>query len=158
MDRFTQFAVVAAREAIEDAKLPQDEAFKQRVGAVLGTGIGGITTFWINSEKANVYGTWSKVTPFFIPMLMANAEAAHISMQHGFQRPDLFGRQRLRQRQRRDRHRLQLHRIRRCGRDDHGRQRGDRFAAGDRRVRLDARDVDAQRRSGAREPAVRSGT
>ncbi len=87
MDRFTQFAVVAAREAIEDAKLPQDEAFKQRVGAVLGTGIGGITTFWINSEKANVYGTWSKVTPFFIPMLMANAEAAHISMQHGFKGP-----------------------------------------------------------------------
>ncbi|HEY5426202.1 MAG TPA: beta-ketoacyl-ACP synthase II [Candidatus Tumulicola sp.] len=87
MDRFTQFAVVAAREAIEDARLPEDQAFKERVGAVLGTGIGGITTFWRNSEKANEYGTWSKVTPFFIPMLMANAEAAHISMQHGFQGP-----------------------------------------------------------------------
>jgi 3-oxoacyl-[acyl-carrier-protein] synthase II len=87
MDRFTQFAVVAAREAIEDARLPDDADFKRRTGAVLGTGIGGIITFWLNSEKANENGTWSKVTPFFIPMLMANAEAAHISMQHHFQGP-----------------------------------------------------------------------
>ncbi|HTX60420.1 MAG TPA: beta-ketoacyl-ACP synthase II [Verrucomicrobiae bacterium] len=87
MDRFTQFAVVAAREAIEDAKLPDDVEFKQRTGAVLGTGIGGIITFWLNSVKANENGTWSKVTPFFIPMLMANAEAAHISMMYGFQGP-----------------------------------------------------------------------
>ncbi|MBV8373705.1 MAG: beta-ketoacyl-ACP synthase II [Candidatus Eremiobacteraeota bacterium] len=87
MDRFTQFAVVAAREAIEDAKLPTDTGFTERTGAVLGTGIGGIITFWLNSEKANDNGTWSKVTPFFIPMLMANAEAAHISMQHHFQGP-----------------------------------------------------------------------
>jgi 3-oxoacyl-[acyl-carrier-protein] synthase II len=87
MDRFTQFAVVAAREAIEDAHLPDDPEFKQQVGSVIGTGIGGIITFWLNSEKANDNGTWSKVTPFFIPMLMANAEAAHISMMYGFQGP-----------------------------------------------------------------------
>src|SRR6185437_5960698 len=87
MDRFTQFAVVAAREAIADAALPDDGEFRKRVGSVMRTGIGGIITFWINSEKANALGTWSKVTPFFIPMLMANAEAAHISMQHGFQGP-----------------------------------------------------------------------
>jgi 3-oxoacyl-[acyl-carrier-protein] synthase II len=87
MDRFTQFAVVAAREAIEDANLPDDSSFKERTGAVLGTGIGGIITFWLNAEKAKENGTWAKVTPFFIPMLMANAEAAHISMQHGFKGP-----------------------------------------------------------------------
>lgn len=87
MDRFTQFAVVAASEAIADAALPDDGEFRKRVGAVMGTGIGGIITFWLNSEKANAVGTWSKVTPFFIPMLMANAEAAHISMQHHFQGP-----------------------------------------------------------------------
>jgi 3-oxoacyl-[acyl-carrier-protein] synthase II len=87
MDRFTQFAVVAAREAIEDANLPEDSSFKERTGAVLGTGIGGIITFWLNAEKAKENGTWAKVTPFFIPMLMANAEAAHISMQHGFKGP-----------------------------------------------------------------------
>ncbi|HEX5274080.1 MAG TPA: beta-ketoacyl-ACP synthase II [Candidatus Rubrimentiphilum sp.] len=87
MDRFSQYAMVAAREAIADAKLPEDEAFKNRVGSVLGTGIGGILTFWHNSDIAAKNGTWSKVTPFFIPMLMANASAAHISMQFGFRGP-----------------------------------------------------------------------
>jgi 3-oxoacyl-[acyl-carrier-protein] synthase II len=87
MDRFTQFAFVAAREAIEDAKLPDDAEFKQRVGGVIGTGIGGIITFWLNSDKANENGTWSKVTPFFIPMLMANAAPAHISMAYGYRGP-----------------------------------------------------------------------
>ncbi|HMF29296.1 MAG TPA: beta-ketoacyl-ACP synthase II [Candidatus Cybelea sp.] len=87
MDRFTQFAFVAAREAIADAKLPEDPEFKKRVGGVIGTGIGGIITFWLNSDKANENGTWSKVTPFFIPMLMANAAPAHISLAYGFQGP-----------------------------------------------------------------------
>ena len=87
MDRFTQFAVVAGAEAIADANLPDDAEFKSRVGSVLGTGIGGIITFWLNSEKANENGTWAKVTPFFIPMLMSNAQAAHISMRHGFRGP-----------------------------------------------------------------------
>jgi len=87
MDRFTQFAFVAAREAIEDAKLPDDAEFKRRVGGVIGTGIGGIITFWLNSDKANENGTWAKVTPFFIPMLMANAAPAHISMAYGYQGP-----------------------------------------------------------------------
>ncbi len=87
MDRFSQYALVSAREAIEDAQLPQDQEFKNRVGSVLGTGIGGILTFWHNSDVANKNGTWSKVTPFFIPMLMANASAAHISMQFGFRGP-----------------------------------------------------------------------
>jgi 3-oxoacyl-[acyl-carrier-protein] synthase II len=87
MDRFTQFAFVAAREAIADAKLPDDPEFKKRVGGVIGTGIGGIITFWLNSDKANQNGTWSKVTPFFIPMLMANAATAHISLAYGYRGP-----------------------------------------------------------------------
>jgi 3-oxoacyl-[acyl-carrier-protein] synthase II len=87
MDRFTQFAFVAAREAIADAKLPDDPEFKKRVGGVIGTGIGGIITFWLNSDKANENGTWAKVTPFFIPMLMANAAPAHISMAFGYRGP-----------------------------------------------------------------------
>jgi 3-oxoacyl-[acyl-carrier-protein] synthase II len=87
MDRFSQFAFVAAREAIADAKIPDDKAYRERVGAVIGTGIGGIMTFWLNSVKAAENGTWAKVTPFFIPMLMANAATAHISMEHGFKGP-----------------------------------------------------------------------
>ncbi len=87
MDRFSQYAIVAAREAIVDAALPQEQSFKDRVGAVIGTGIGGIQTFWYESEKAAKNGDWVKTSPFFIPMLMANAAPAHISMTYGFRGP-----------------------------------------------------------------------
>ncbi len=87
MDRFSHFAMAAAREAIEDANLPEDQAFKDRVGAIIGTGIGGILTFWHESNKAAQTGTWTKTSPFFIPMLMANAAPAHISMAYGFRGP-----------------------------------------------------------------------
>jgi 3-oxoacyl-[acyl-carrier-protein] synthase II len=88
MDRFSQFALVAAKEAVEDAALPLSEpGLLESTGAIIATGIGGILTFWNSSEKANRDGTWSKVTPFFIPMLMANAASAHISMQYGFRGP-----------------------------------------------------------------------
>ena len=87
MDRFAQYAFVAAKEAIEDAKLPDDEAFKNQVGAVTGSGIGGIQTFWYESIKAQQVGNWTKASPFFIPMLMSNAAPAHISMAYGFRGP-----------------------------------------------------------------------
>ncbi len=87
MDRFSQYAFVAAAEAIADAAFPDDDEFRKRVGGIIGTGIGGILTFWHNSEIAAKNGTWSKVTPFFIPMLMANAAPAHISMKYHFQGP-----------------------------------------------------------------------
>jgi 3-oxoacyl-[acyl-carrier-protein] synthase II len=87
LDRFTQFAVVASIEAIEDAKLPDDDEFSSQVGAVIGTGIGGINTFWQQSIKANEQGTWARTSPFFIPMLMSNAAPAHVSMRYGFRGP-----------------------------------------------------------------------
>lgn len=88
MDRFSQFAVVAAREAIEDSRLDlSEQGLLESSGAVIATGIGGILTFWQSSEKANRDGTWSKVTPFFIPMLMANAASAQISMAYGLRGP-----------------------------------------------------------------------
>ncbi|MDE2481361.1 MAG: beta-ketoacyl-ACP synthase II [bacterium] len=87
LDRFSQYAFVAAREAITDATLPEDQEFKDRVGAVIGTGIGGIQTFWYESEKAAQNGNWVKTSPFFIPMLMANAAPAQISMAYGFRGP-----------------------------------------------------------------------
>ncbi|HKU68045.1 MAG TPA: beta-ketoacyl-ACP synthase II [Candidatus Baltobacteraceae bacterium] len=88
MDRFSQFAVVAAKEAIADSGLDLSEPkLLESAGAIIATGIGGILTFWMSSEKANRDGTWSKVTPFFIPMLMANAASAQISMAFGFRGP-----------------------------------------------------------------------
>ncbi len=88
MDRFSQFALVAAREAIEDSGLDLSEPGLLEIsGAIIATGIGGILTFWQSSEKANRDGTWTKVTPFFIPMLMANAASAQISMAYGLRGP-----------------------------------------------------------------------
>ncbi len=88
MDRFSQFAVVAAREAIADSGVDLAEpGLLESCGAIIATGIGGILTFWQSSEKAKRDGTWSKVTPFFIPMLMANAASAQISMDFGLRGP-----------------------------------------------------------------------
>ncbi len=88
MDRFAQFAFVAAREAIEDAHLPAEQEFRDQVGTIIGTGIGGIITLEGAATRAiesNNFAT--KVSPFFIPMLMGNAAPAHISMHHRFRGP-----------------------------------------------------------------------
>jgi len=88
LDRYAQLAIVAAKEAIADAGLPTDNRELMRdTGVVIATGIGGIITFWMSSEKAKKDDTWTKVTPFFIPMLMANAASAHVSMLYGMQGP-----------------------------------------------------------------------
>jgi 3-oxoacyl-[acyl-carrier-protein] synthase II len=87
MDRFSQFALVAAKEAIADAALPEERDFKDRVGAVIGTGIGGIDTFRRESAQAAEVGNWTRTSPFFIPMLMGNAAPAHVSMAYGYRGP-----------------------------------------------------------------------
>ena len=88
LDRFSQYAMAAASEAIADANFPdEDEELKNRTGAVTGSGIGGIQTFWYESEKAKANGNWVKTSPFFIPALMANAAPAHISMKYGYRGP-----------------------------------------------------------------------
>ena len=88
MDRYAQMSLVAAREALEDSGLNLSEPdLLQESGAIIATGIGGILTFWQSAEKEKRDGTWSKISPFFIPMLMANAAAAQISMQFGLRGP-----------------------------------------------------------------------
>jgi len=84
MDRFAQMAFVAAREAVEDAAIPEDSEFRQETGAIIGTGIGGIMTLEFAANKANKDQNWSKVSPFFIPILMGNAAPAHISPHYAF--------------------------------------------------------------------------
>ncbi|MDB5094609.1 MAG: Beta-ketoacyl synthase, partial [Candidatus Eremiobacteraeota bacterium] len=87
MDRYAQFALAAAREAMADANLPEDADVRERTGAIVGTGIGGIitvenTTFEVGPEKK-----WDRISPFFVPMLMANAASAQISMTYGLKGP-----------------------------------------------------------------------
>jgi len=82
MDRFTQFAVAASVMAMEDAGLAKDSMMCDRVGVILGTGIGGTNTF---EEQHNLLGTKGpgRVSPFFVPMMIANMAAGHISITIG---------------------------------------------------------------------------
>ena len=76
MDRYAQFALVAAREAIEDAKLPEDPEVRARTGAIVASGIGGIITVENTTFDVGPQQRWDRISPFFVPMLMANAASA----------------------------------------------------------------------------------
>jgi 3-oxoacyl-[acyl-carrier-protein] synthase II len=87
MDRYAQFALAAAREAIEDAKLPDDPEVRDRTGAVVATGIGGIITVEHTTIEVGPKAAWDRISPFFVPMLMGNAASAQISMNFGLRGP-----------------------------------------------------------------------
>lgn len=84
MDRFVQLAVAAAKMAVIDAGLDMENLDKERAGAVVGCGIGGVTTFEEQKEILMAKGP-SRVSPFFVPMLISNMAAGHISIAFGLQ-------------------------------------------------------------------------
>ena len=79
MDRFTQFAVAAAKMAFEDAGLNDDNIDKERVGVVLGTGIGGIETMEESARVLREKGP-GRVSPFFVPMMIGNMAAGQVAI------------------------------------------------------------------------------
>jgi 3-oxoacyl-[acyl-carrier-protein] synthase II len=87
MDRYAQFALAAAREAIEDAKFPDDPEVRDRTGAIVATGIGGIITVENTTFEVGPTQRWDRISPFFVPMLMGNAASAQISMNYGLRGP-----------------------------------------------------------------------
>jgi len=82
-DRFTHMAVAAARMAIEHAGADNLAVAPERVGVIVGSGIGGIGTIEREKEAFLARGPRA-VSPFTIPKLMPNAAAASIAMKHGF--------------------------------------------------------------------------
>jgi 3-oxoacyl-[acyl-carrier-protein] synthase II len=80
-DRFTQFSIAAAKLAMEDAGNPQ--VVSERAGSIFATGIGGIETLLTQHSVLLEKGP-GRVSPFMVPMLMANAPAGHIAMIYGF--------------------------------------------------------------------------
>jgi len=86
MDRFTQFAVAAAKMAIEDAKLDLDQEDRARIGTVIGTGIGGMETLSEQSEVLSKKGP-GRMSPFFVPMMISNIAAGQTSITFGLQGP-----------------------------------------------------------------------
>jgi nodulation protein E len=86
LDRFSQFAVVAARTAVADADLQLDEPLKFEAATVVGTSVGGQNT--IDDQYVRLYGQNSpRVHPLTVPRLMVNAAASHITMDLGWKGP-----------------------------------------------------------------------
>lgn len=88
LDRFSQLAVVCADEAVKHANLNQEGIDKDRVGVIWASGIGGMITF-IEEMKGFFSGDGTpRFNPFFIPKLILDIAAGHISMKHGFRGPN----------------------------------------------------------------------
>lgn len=87
MDRFTQFAAAAARMAIEDAGLEMEREDPHRVGVAVGTGIGGIGTLMEQAEVLREKGP-DRVSPFFVPMMIANMAAGQVAILFGAKGPN----------------------------------------------------------------------
>ncbi len=79
MDRFTQFALAAAKFAIEDSKLDVEKIDGDRAGVFIGTGIGGMETLHNQYEKVFTKGA-SRISPFFIPMAITNMAAGNVAI------------------------------------------------------------------------------
>lgn len=87
MDRFCQFAFAAAKNAIEDSGLKLEEEDKSRIGVIIGSGIGGIST--IEKEIAVLFSKGpSRISPFLIPMEIINMAAGEIAIAYGFTGPN----------------------------------------------------------------------
>ncbi len=82
MDRFAQFAAVAAIEACRDARLTQETRDPYRVGVIIGSGIGGVITLSQQLEVLNTRGP-KRVSPFTIPMMLCDMASAQVSMVTG---------------------------------------------------------------------------
>lgn len=82
MDLFTQYAVVAAKMAVEDAKLTIDDSNADRVGVWIGCGIGGMDTYEQQVRRFIDKG-YRRVSPFFVPMLIPDMAAGQVSIQLG---------------------------------------------------------------------------
>jgi 3-oxoacyl-[acyl-carrier-protein] synthase II len=87
MDRFTQFAVCAAGQALEDSGLDIETLDMTRFGTILGSGIGGIETLEEQHQRLLEKGP-NRVSPFLIPMMISNMVSGHVSMQYGAKGPN----------------------------------------------------------------------
>jgi 3-oxoacyl-[acyl-carrier-protein] synthase II len=87
LDRFCQFAMAAARQAVQDAKLAITEDNRDRIGALVGSGIGGMTTL---SEQINVYYDRgpTRVSPFVVNMMIPDSAGGAIAIDMGIRGPN----------------------------------------------------------------------
>ncbi len=82
MDRFTQFGIVAAREAMKDSKITSENTDMKRVGIIVSSGIGGLSTIEEQINNLNTKGP-DRVSPMYIPMAISNMAAGNIAIDLG---------------------------------------------------------------------------
>ena len=88
MDQFCQYAMVAADQAFSDSGLIVDEIDSDRAGVVWGSGIGGMSTFYNESKNFLEGNGTPRFNPFFIPKLISDIPAGHISIKYQFRGPN----------------------------------------------------------------------
>lgn len=88
LDPFAQYAMVVADEAIQDANLPLAELNPDRVGVIWGSGIGGLFTFQEEVKSFAKGDGTPRFNPFFIPKMIPDLSAGHISIKYGFRGPN----------------------------------------------------------------------
>ncbi|MBO3444210.1 beta-ketoacyl-ACP synthase II [Clostridium sp. CCUG 7971] len=87
LDRFTQFAIASAKMAVEDSKLDLDTVERNRMGVIIGSGIGGVET--IEEQHKILLNKGNKrVSPFFVPMMIGNMAAGQVSIYLGAKGPN----------------------------------------------------------------------
>ena len=87
LDPFTIYTLVTTEEAIKQSKIDNSNVNMERVGVILGTGVGGIQTL---EEQHGIFSTRGqrRVSPFFVPRMIANIAAGNIAIKYGFQGPN----------------------------------------------------------------------
>jgi 3-oxoacyl-[acyl-carrier-protein] synthase II len=88
LDPFAQYAMAVADEAILDSNLPLDKVNKDRVGVIWGSGIGGLFTFQEEMRTFAAGDGTPRFNPFFIPKMIPDLSAGHISIKYGFHGPN----------------------------------------------------------------------
>ena len=86
-DRFAQFAIIAASEAVADAAFGED-VNRRRCGVVWSSGVGGIETYFQECMDYAKGGELPRFSPFFVPRMIADLAAGHIAMKYGFMGPN----------------------------------------------------------------------
>jgi 3-oxoacyl-[acyl-carrier-protein] synthase II len=88
MDRYTQFALAATLQALEQAKLKVNDQNRDRIGVLIGTGIGGIGTLFEQMQVFMERGP-SRVSPFLVPMMLPDSGAGMIAIHLGVRGPNM---------------------------------------------------------------------
>jgi 3-oxoacyl-[acyl-carrier-protein] synthase II len=86
LDRYVHFALIGAALALADAGLSEEEVRGERAGTSIGSGIGGLAT-WETTSQVRFERGAMRMSPFFIPMLIANMASGHVAMRYGLTGP-----------------------------------------------------------------------